>query len=206
MRTQNKANREEDEKRGTVKVIKGRFKPSGIFHFISPNSPIRNEDGNLMGVTNPRDMTYIHAYGGEAVFFEGLGKGRLLASRCDNPDCEHTGSVYMPFRIHCPDCLMRNKVVDITDKAKTNARVHSFMITERTGAFNTLPTPIKFVNVEFEGVCTILMGSLCVGEPKIGLRVVPIFKTKSPDYIITDMLWVPEGTPESELPEGYTFD
>ena len=205
MAGQNIASKEEDETRGTVKVVNGRYKPSGIFHYISPNKPITNEDGTLMGVTNPRDMTYIHTYGGEAVFFEGLGKGKLYASRCDNPDCESTGSVHMPFRIHCPDCLRKATVVDITEKAKTNATVHSFMITERTGAFNTLPKPIKFVNIEFDGVCTILMGVLAVGQPKIGMKVIPIIKTKDPDYIITDILWVPEGTPESELPEGYTF-
>ena len=206
MKPEHKASQEEDGKRGTVKVQNGRYKPSGIFHYISPNSPIKNaETGELMGVTNPRDMTYIHSYGGEAVFFESLGKGKLMASRCDNPDCEGHGSVFMPFRIHCPDCLMKATVVDITEKAKTNATVHSFMITERTGAFNTLPTPIKFVNVEFDGVCTILMGALIRGEPKIGMRVVPIFKTKAPDYIITDMLWVPAGWSEDDLPEGYTY-
>ena len=205
MAGQNTASKEEDETRGTVKVVNGRYKPSGIFHYISPNKPIKNEDGTLMGVTNPRDMTYIHTYGGEAVFFENLGKGKLMASRCDNPDCESTGSVHMPFRIHCPDCLRKATVVDITEKAKTTARVHSFMVTERTGAFNSLPKPIKFVNIEFDGVCTILMGPLVVGQPNIGMKVIPIFKTKDPDYIITDMLWVPEGTQESELPEGYTF-
>ena len=79
------------------------------------------------------------------------------------------------------------------------------MITERTGAFNTLPTPIKFVNIEFDGVCTILMGALVRGEPSIGMKVVPIFKTQDPEYIITDMLWVAEGTSANDLPEGYTF-
>ncbi len=202
---EHKASKEEDDKRGTVKVVNGRYKPSGIFHFISPNTPIRGEDGKLAGITNPRDMTYIHSYGGEAVFFEGLGQGKLMASRCDNSNCQGNGSIYMPFRIHCPDCLAKNTVVDITEKAKTNAIVHSFMITERTGAFNTLPTPIKFVNVEFDGVCTILMGALIRGEPKIGLRVVPIFKTTSPEYIITDMLWVPADWPMDDLPEDYTY-
>lgn len=192
--------------RGTVTVQNGRYKPKGRFHFPAPNTPIREaESGRLLGVTNPRDIVHIHSYGGEAVFFEGLGKGKLMASRCDNPDCETTGSIYMPFRIHCPDCLARNTEVDITDRAKANATVHSFMITERTGAFNTLPIPIKFVNVEFEGVCTILMGALIRGEPKIGMRVVPIFKKENPEFIITDMLWVPAGWPADDLPEGYSF-
>ncbi|MEE9151743.1 MAG: hypothetical protein V3U20_07940 [Thermoplasmata archaeon] len=194
-----------DEDRGTVKVERGRYRPKGKFHDISPNTPIRNEEGTLMGVTNPRDITHIHAYGGESVFFESLSKGKLMASRCDNPECETTNSVYIPFRIHCPDCLGRNTVIDITDIAKKTAKVHTFMITERTGAFNTLPKPIKFVNVEFEGVVTILMGYLSVGEPKIGMRVLPIFNTKNPTYTILDLSWVLKGTPESELPEGFTF-
>ncbi len=203
---ENKACEEEDKKRGTVNVIKGRYKPNGKFHFISPNTPIRNEEGKLMGVTNPRDITHIHAYGGEAIFFESLSKGKLMASRCDNPDCETTGSVYIPFRIHCPDCLNKNTAFDLTDIAKTTAKVHTFMITERTGAFNTMPKPIKFVNIEFDGVVTILMGSLSIGEPKIGMKVIPIFRTKDPTFTILDISWVPEGTLESELPEGFTFE
>jgi len=198
--------KDHDKEIGTVKVKNGRYKISGKFHHVEPNTPIWNDDtGKLMGVTNPRNMTYVHAYGGESIFFESLSKGKLVASRCDNPDCETTGSVYMPFRIHCPDCLMRNTPVDITDIAKKTARVHTFMITERTGAFNTLPKPIRFVNVEFDGVVTILMGSLAAGEPNIGMRVVPIFNTGNPTYTIMDIFWVPEGTPEEELPEGYTF-
>ncbi|MDP6156406.1 MAG: hypothetical protein QF682_09805 [Candidatus Thermoplasmatota archaeon] len=195
----------EDENRGTVKVINNRYKPSGHFHYGSPNTPILNEMGKLLGVTNPRDITHIHSYGGEAIFFESLSKGKLLATRCDNPLCESHLSIYEPFRIHCPDCLVKATVLDITDLAKRTATVHSFMITERTGAFNTLEVPIKFVNVEFDGVCTILMGYLSLGNPKIGMKLLPIFNTKAPTYTILDISWVPAGTPESELPQNFTF-
>ncbi|MCK5331720.1 MAG: hypothetical protein KAK01_09940 [Candidatus Marinimicrobia bacterium] len=191
--------------RGTVKVVNGKYKPSGNFHFINPSTPIRDEHGTFLGVTNPRDIVHIHSYGGEAPFFEGLGQGKLLGTRCDNPECPAHGSVFVPFRIHCPDCLSKNSIVDITTTAKNGATVHTFMITERTGAFNTLPKPIRFVNVEFEGVCTILMGNLAVGEPKMGMKVVPIFQTANPSYTILDLAWVPQGTPESDLPEGFTF-
>ncbi|MCK5396714.1 MAG: hypothetical protein KAJ33_00515 [Thermoplasmata archaeon] len=194
-----------DDERGTVKIVNGRYKPSGKFHYPSPNTPIRDETGKLCGVTNPRDIVHMHSYGGEAIFFESLSKGKLMATRCDNDDCQSKGSIFMPFRIYCPDCLIKATVVDITEKAKTKAIVYSFMITERTGAFNTLPTPIKFVNVEFDGVCTILMGALIRGEPEMEMRVVPIFKTTNPDYIITDMLWVPADWPADDLPEGYTY-
>jgi len=191
---------------GKVRVVGGRYKIEGKFHDPEPNQPIMDEKGKLMGVTNPRDITHIHMYGGEAIFFESMSKGKLIASRCDNEVCESHGSIFMPFRIHCPDCLVRNTPVDITGLAKRTARVHTFMITERTGAFNTLPKPVRFVNVEFDGVVTILMGYLALGEPKIGMRVVPVFNTKNPSYTIMDMFWVPEGTNEGELPEGYTFE
>jgi uncharacterized OB-fold protein len=194
-----------EEDRGTVKIMKNRYKPTGKFHSISSNTPMRNVEGVLMGVTNPRDMTYIHAYGGESIFFESLSEGKLMATRCDNKECESTGSVFEPFRIHCPDCLVKNTVIDLTDIAKNTSKIHTFMICERSGAFNTLSTPIKFINIEFDGVATILMSYLSVGEPEIGMRVVPIFNTKNPTYTILDLSWVPGGTPESELPENFTF-
>ncbi len=190
---------------GQVTVSNGRYRPSGKFHHGYANSPIRNDEGVLMGVTNPRDVTHIHTYGGEAPFFESLSKGKLLGTRCDNADCALHETMFVPFRIHCPDCLSRNTIVDVTDIANRTSKVHTFMITERTGAFNTLEKPIRFVNVEFEGVDTILMGYLSVGEPEIGMRVVPIFQTENPTYTIMDLSWVPEGTQESELLPGFSF-
>lgn len=192
---------------GTVVVKGGKYKIKGDFHHVTPNMPIRNEDEGwkLMGVTNPRGMTYIHMYGGEAIFFENLSKGKIYGSKCDNPDCEFRGTVYLPFRIHCPDCLFKNEAIDLTDVCKKTARIHTFMVCERSGAFNTLDKPIKFINVEFEGVSTILMSYLSAGEPKIGMQVIPIFRTVLPTHTITDLSWVPKGTPEAVLPEGFTF-
>ena len=193
------------ENRGTVKVENGRYRVQGHFHYIYPNDPIRDADGRLTGVTNPRDVTHIHSYGGEAPFFESLSQGKLLATKCANSACDAQGSIFMPYRIHCPDCLARCEQVDLTELAQTGARVHTFMITERTGAFNTLDKPIRFVNVEFEGVSTILMGYLSVGEPKIGMQVVPIFQKEHPSYTIMDLSWVPKGTTAEELPPGFSF-
>jgi uncharacterized OB-fold protein len=195
-----------DNEKGYVEIINGRYKPKGTFHIIEKNQPIFDKDTNkLAGVTNPRDMTYIHSYGGEAIFFESLGKGKLMATRCDNDKCEFKGSIYMPFRIYCPDCLRKMTVLDLTEIARKTAKIHSYIITHRSGAFNTLELPIKFINVEFDNAVTILMSYLSVGEPEIGKRVVPIFRTKNPTYTITDLSFVPEGTLDSELPEGFTF-
>ena len=190
----------------SVDVVENRYRLRGEFHSIEPNQPIRNEAGKLCGVTNPRRLVHTHSYGGEYEFFSGIAEGRLIGTRCDNADCEvGYGSVFMPFRIYCPDCLQRTTSVDLTEVANRTATVHSFMITERTGAFNTLEKPIKFINVEFEGVCTILMGYLLRGEPAIGDRVVPIFATEQPTYTILDLAWVPEGTAQSDLPKGFSF-
>lgn len=195
-----------EEEKGSVSIINGRYKPKGKFHIIEGNRPIFNEDtGKLAGVTNPRDMTYIHSYGGEAIFFESLSKGKLMATRCDNDKCEFKGSIYMPFRIYCPDCLRKMTAIDFTEKAKNSAKIYSFIITHRSGAFNTLKLPIKFINIEFDGVVTILMSYLSIGEPELEKRVVPIFQTKNPTYTIMDLSFVPEGTSESELPDGFTF-
>jgi len=192
---------------GQVYVSNGKYRLKGDFHHLTPNIPIRNaEDGwKLMGVTNPRSMTYIHTYGGEAPFFEALGKGKLLGTRCDNNECEFKGTVYQPFRIHCPDCLGRNTVIDMTATAKKTAKVHTFMVCERSGAFNILDKPIKFINIEFEGVDTILMSYLSLGDPEFGMKVVPIFRKQNPTYTILDLSWVPEGTPEKDLPENFGF-
>lgn len=192
---------------GQVHVKNNQYKIKGDFHEMTPNMPIRNADDGwkLMGVTNPRSMTYIHAYGGEAVFFESLSKGKLMATRCDNPKCEYKGSIWQPFRIICPDCLRKMTVIDMTDIAKKTAKIHTFMVCERSGAFNILDKPIKFINIEFDGVVTILMSYLSLGDPSIGMKVVPIFKTTGPTYTILDLSWVPEGTKAEQLPEGFSF-
>ncbi|KKM67517.1 hypothetical protein LCGC14_1470320 [marine sediment metagenome] len=195
-----------EEEKGFVDIINGRYKPRGVFHVPEANKPIFNKDtGKLAGITNPRDMTYMHSYGGEAPFFENLSKGKLMATKCDNDKCESKGSVFIPFRIYCPDCLRRATIIDMTDIARNSAKIHSFIITHRSGAFNSLKIPIKFINIEFDNAVTILMSYLSVGEPEMGKRVVPIFRTINPTYTITDLSFVLEGTSESELPEGFTF-
>jgi len=192
---------------GQVHVKKGQYKIKGDFHHLEFGEPIRLADDNwrLIGITNPRQLTHMHSYGGESHFFENLSKGKLMATRCDNKKCETKGSIYQPFRIHCPDCLGKNTVIDMTDIAKKTAKIHTFMVCERSGAFSLLNKPIKFINIEFDGVCTILMSYLAVGEPKMGMRVVPIFQKLDPTYTILDMAWGPKATKENLLPKGFSF-
>ena len=194
---------------GTVKVDKGRYVPEGEFHQIERGTPIRNQAGALTGVTKPRNMTYMHSYGGEAPFFEAVSdKARLLGTRCDNPDCPGRGVVYLPYRIHCPDCLEKNTEVDFTAQANEVATIYTYIVTERSGAFNTLAKPIRFIDIDFPGTgAGTLLKSYLVGpgEPSIGARVRPVFRTGDPTYNIQDLAWVLEGTTEDQLPPGFTF-
>jgi uncharacterized protein len=192
---------------GQVSVKNGQYKIKGDFHHLELGQPIRiaDEGWRLIGITNPRQLTHMHSYGGEAPFFEGLSQGKLMATRCDNPKCETKGSIWQPLRTYCPDCLSKMTVIDMTDIAKKTAKIHTFMVCERSGAFNLLEKPIKFINVEFDSVCTILMSFLAVGDPKMGMKVVPIFKKQDPTFTILDLCFVPEGTKKDQLPRGFDF-
>ncbi|HUT53497.1 MAG TPA: hypothetical protein VM658_08910 [bacterium] len=188
-----------------VWIEKNAYRIKGEFSTIEPNTPIRREDGKLCGVTNPRRVVHIHSYGGEAPFFAGLAEGKLIGTRCVNQDCASQGTMYLPFRIHCPECLAKMKPVDLTRKARNTAKIYSYIVTSRTGAFNALDVPIRFIDVEVQGVATIIKSYQLIGEPAIGARVVPIFRTKNPTYTITDLAWVAKGTPPAKLPKGFTF-
>lgn len=194
---------------GTVTVENGRYVPEGAFHQIEAGTPIRKEGGELAGVTKPRNMTYIHSYGGEAPFFQAVSeKARLLATRCDNPACAGKGTIYLPYRVHCPDCLAKMTTVDVTAIANEVATIYTYIVTERSGAFNTLEKPIRFVDIAFPGagIGTLLKGYLVgPGTPAFGLRVKPVFRTGAPSYTIQDLAWALEGTTADQLPKGFTF-
>jgi hypothetical protein len=49
------------------------------------------------------------------------------------------------------------------------------------------------------------MSCLVKGDPKIGMKVVPIFQTLNPTYTILDLAWVPKGTKADSLPQGFSF-
>ena len=63
----------------SVDVVGGRYRMRGEFHSIEPNQPIRNEEGKLCGVTNPRRLVHTHSYGGEHEFFDGIARAACSA-------------------------------------------------------------------------------------------------------------------------------
>lgn len=181
----------------------GRYRFEGKFHEGEPSQPIRDENGKLWGVTKPRKIVHVHSLGEESVFFSGISeKGKLFATKCNNQECPGNGTEYLPFRAYCPDCLGKMDIIDVTDRAIEGAVVYTFIKTNRTGAFNTLDTPVRFIDIEIPGISTFLKGFMVGdGEPSIGLRVVPVFR-KEPTYTIKDLAWVKENEP---APDGWMF-
>ncbi len=72
---------------GQVYSKKNRYRLKGDFHHITPNTPIRDADADwrLIGVTNPRDMTYIHSYGGRRFSSSRLARGNCWPPAATTP-------------------------------------------------------------------------------------------------------------------------
>ena len=137
-------------------------------------------------VKNPKDYFHIHTYGGLSPFFVGLTESRLLGTQCPDPDCEED-RLWLPPRIHCPDCLQPSEWVE----APTTGTIYTYSTVLYPGSNFKLSTPCPLISVELEGVCTKLMSYLKEGEPKIGLPVKAVFNTEQPTHTILDLAWVP---------------
>ena len=136
----------------------------------------------------PRTLTHKHTYGKLSPFFKALGEGRLLATKCVNPECEEN-RLWLPPRADCPDCnqpmVWEEIAQPIIGKVYTYARV------EYAGTGIELTTPYFQVDVELPGVCTIFKGYLEHGTPEIGMTVKACFRTENPTNTILDIFWVP---------------
>ena len=136
----------------------------------------------------PRSLTHRHTYGKLSPFFKALGEGRLLATRCVNPQCEED-RLWLPPRADCPDCnqpmVWQEMAQPIVGKVHTYARV------EYAGAGIELTTPYYQIDVELPGVCTIFKGYMERGTPEIGMTVQARFRSGEPTNTILDMYWVP---------------
>jgi uncharacterized OB-fold protein len=149
---------------------------------------VRSLDPQLV-IEKPRGLAHIHTYGGETPFFKGLAKGKLLGTRCANPKCENSKlGEMLPPRVYCPDCLEPMTWVDVTDR---EAEIYTHITVLYPGAFNRLPTPCHLISVRLAGVSTTLMSYLIEAEPRIGLKVRPVFNTDSPTFTILDLAWQP---------------
>jgi uncharacterized OB-fold protein len=163
------------------------------YNNLNPNATVLRRLDPMV-VEKPRAPIHIHTYGGETPFFKGLTEGRLMGTFCENPGCDpsgQTGYCYLPPRVYCPDCSEKMEWVDLTEKAKETAKVHTHITVKHPGAFNRVPMPCELISVEIDGVVTVLMSQLTGGKPEIGMRIEPLFNTTNPTFTILDLAWKP---------------
>jgi uncharacterized OB-fold protein len=166
------------------------------FNNLNPGATILRSLDPLV-VEKPRSPTHIHTYGAETPFFKGLTQGKLMATKCQNSQCQPSGKegyYYLPPRIYCPDCLEKMVWDDITQWAREKATIHTHITVNRPGAFNRVPMPCELISVEIEGVATVLMSKLIGAKPQIGMSIEPVFETTNPTFTILDLSWKPRSS------------
>jgi len=155
--------------------------------FIGQPAPVlQTEPAIVIGF--PRSITHRHTYGKLSPFFEGLKKGKLLATRCVNPECKEN-RLWLPPRADCPDC---NQPMEWEEMPQPIiGTVHTYAHVEYAGAGIELTTPYFQIDVELPGVCTIFKGYLAYGTAEIGMKVKACFRTENPTNTILDIYWIP---------------
>ena len=137
-------------------------------------------------VKNVKSYFHIHTYGALSAFFTGLTEGKLLATRCTNPDCAER-RLWLPPRVDCPDCFAPMQWIE----APQVGRIYTHSTVLYPGSGFRLSSPCPLISVEIDGVCTKMMSYLKQGEPSIGLPVKAVFNTTQPTHTVLDLAWVP---------------
>lgn len=146
------------------------------------------EDDVALVVNFPRSLVHRHTYGKLSPFFRGLKKGKLLATKCVNPECDEK-RLWLPPRADCPDCNQPMEWEEIPQPII--GTVHTYAKVVYAGAGIELQTPYYQIDVELPGVCTIFKGYLAFGAAEIGMKVKAVFNTTNPTNTILDMHWEP---------------
>jgi uncharacterized OB-fold protein len=122
--------------------------------------------------------THFHTLGLLTPYFEGLGKGQLMATRCVNRGCpisKGQGELWLPPRADCPDCHQPMLWEEIKDPT---GYIYAYTYVERGGMGLEIECPYYQIDVKIDGVGTIIKSYLLDRKPiKIGDRVRAGFRT-----------------------------
>ncbi|MFQ5877585.1 MAG: Zn-ribbon domain-containing OB-fold protein [Acidobacteriota bacterium] len=135
--------------------------------------------------------THYHTYGMLTPYFRGLSEGRLMATRCTNPDCpiaRGRGELWLPPRADCPDCHRPMSWEEVRDP---RGYIYTYTNVERGGSGLEIECPYYQIDVKIDGVCTIIKSYLVDRRPiKIGDRVRGRFRTgKEATHTCLDLYW-----------------
>ncbi len=145
-----------------------------------------HDDDPAWVVKWPRSITHQHTYGQLTPFFKGLTEGRLMATRCTNPECPEKNT-WLPPRADCPDCYAKMEWIE----ALTEGEIYAYTMVDYAGIGVEMKTPYWQIDVQIEGVDTIFKGYLLHGKAEIGMKVKAQFRTENPSHTILDICWVP---------------
>jgi len=170
---------------------------------MSKNSNIQmapsaiTEEKGVWILHNPRfgpEGTHFHTYGQLTPYFKGLTEGRLLGTRCTNPQCpidNGADNLWIPPRMDCPDCHMPMTWQEAPTLA---GYVYAYTKVERGGTGLEIPCPYFQVDVKLDGVATIIKSWLSGGTDspiKIGTKVHAAFQTGAQaTHTNLDLYWV----------------
>jgi len=141
---------------------------------------------NPLVIKNKKTWHHIHSYGGWSKFFHGLREGKLLGTRCTNPDCSEN-RIMIPPRPDCADCWSRTEWVE----APTTGKIYTYSEITYPGELFRAEAPVSLISVELEGVATKLMSYMWEGTPEFGMPIKAKFHTDKPTNTILDLCWVP---------------
>jgi uncharacterized OB-fold protein len=185
-------------KKAVKKVVKAR-KPAPKSKVRSPKSKVASgihltgepmlieKTSPAMVIQWPRTLLHHHTYGLLSPFFEGLKKGKLMATKCATKDCEQ--GFWLPPRADCPDCHARMKWVEL--KNPVIGEIFTFTHVEYPGHGIEISYPYYQIDIKIPGAATVMKGYLAKGEAKIGMKVKACFRTKGSTNTILDLYWEP---------------
>ena len=135
--------------------------------------------------------THYHTYGLLTPYFQGLGEGRLMATRCVSSQCpigKGRGDLWLPPRADCPDC---HQPMDWEEIKDPRGYIYAYTYVERGGTGLEIECPYYQIDVKMEGVGTIPKSYLVDRKPiKIGDKVRAQFRTgKRATNTCLDLFW-----------------
>ena len=136
----------------------------------------------------PYSMTYLHSYAQDSPWFAGLTNKKLLANQ--EPD---TGYTYATPRGHDMYSGEETSWIDISEREAT---IHAFTVCHFGSEAFLDETPFVLIQVQFEGVDTLLLSRLMGVDPLeanldwIGMKLKPQYIRNS-KLKPTDIYFVP---------------
>ena len=112
--------------------------------------------------------THYHTYGLLTPYFQGLGEGRLMATRCVSSQCpigKGRGDLWLPPRADCPDC---HQPMDWEEIKEPRGYIYAYTHVERGGTGLEIECPYYQIDVKMEGVGTIPKSYLVDRKPLWG--------------------------------------